>query len=168
MVSRQSSYSMTSCPPADHCSICGLHFWWRDVKAISPKPTSKHNDSPQNRYISCNAKEFNVQIERRCSAKLFDTTLHHLCIRYTIRHYAEPFHATLYCLNVHCTIRHYVKLFEATLHLLCVRCAARHYPEPFEATLHHLCTVMQMSTKLFVNWASLYDNVMFQLDMGDT
>ena len=36
MVSRHSSHSMTSCPPADRCSIWGLHFWWRDVKAISP------------------------------------------------------------------------------------------------------------------------------------
>ena len=27
-ISRQSSHLMTSCPPADHCSICGLYFWW--------------------------------------------------------------------------------------------------------------------------------------------
>ena len=35
-----------------------------------------------------------------CSAKLFDGTLHHLCVRCTIRHYAESFHATLLCLYV--------------------------------------------------------------------
>ena len=31
MVSRQSSHSMTSCHPADRCSICGLNFWWFHV-----------------------------------------------------------------------------------------------------------------------------------------
>ena len=65
-----------------------------------------------------------------CSAKLFDITLHRLCVRCTIRHYAEP--------------------FDATLHRLCVRCATRRYPEPFNATLHRLSTVLQMSAKLFV------------------
>ena len=84
-----------------------------------------------------------------CSAKLFDLTLHHLCLRCTIRHYAEPFHATLHCLYVRCTILHYAELFHATLHHLCVRCATRHYPEPFDATLHRLCTVLQMSARLF-------------------
>ena len=69
-------------PLADHCSICSLHFWWRDVKAISPKPTSKHDDSPQHRNISCNAKEFNVQIERLMFCK-------------AIRHNATPFLRTL-------------------------------------------------------------------------
>ena len=88
MVSRQSSHSTTSCPLADRCSICGLHFWWRNVKAISPKPTSELDDSPQHRNISCNAKEFNVQIERLMFCK-------------AIRHNATPFVFTLY----HSTLR---------------------------------------------------------------
>ena len=120
--------------------------------------TSKLDDSPQHRNISCNAKQFNVQIERlmfckviRHNAKPFHATLHHLCVRCTIRHYAEPFHATLHCLYVRCTILHYAELFHETLHSLYVRCATRHYPVPFDATLHRLCTVLQMSAKLFAN-----------------
>ena len=73
-----------------------------------------------------------------------------MCVRCTIRHYAEPFHATLHCLYVRCTIQHYAEPFHATLHRLCVRCATRRYPEPFNATLHRLSTVLQMSAKLFV------------------
>ena len=106
--------------------------------------TSKLDDSPQHRNISSNTKQFNVQ-SVWCSTKLFDLTLHHLCLRCTIRHYAEPFHATLHCLYVRCTIRHYAEPFHTTLHRLCVRCATRHYPEPFDTTLHRLCSVLQWS-----------------------
>ena len=98
MVSRHSSHSMTSCPPADRCSIWGLHFWWRDVKAISPKPTSELDDSPQHRNISCNAKEFNVQIERlmfckaiRHNATPFVCTLCHWTLRWAIWRNTTPF-----------------------------------------------------------------------------
>ena len=75
--------------------------------------------------------------------------LHHLCVRCTILHYANPFHATLHHLCVHCTIRHYAEPFHATLHHLCAHCTIRHYAEPFHATLHRLCTVLQMSARLF-------------------
>ena len=60
----------------------------------------------------------------------FHAALHHMCVRCTILHEAEPFHATL--------------------HRLCVRCATRRYPEPFDATLHRLSTVLHMSAKLFL------------------
>ena len=83
-----SSHSMTSRPPADRCSICGLHFWWRNEKAIWPKPTSKLDDSPRHRNISCNAKELNVQIERLMFCK-------------AIPHNATPFVCRLY----HSTLR---------------------------------------------------------------
>ena len=47
MVSRQSSHSMTSCLPADRCSICGLYFWWfqRDSLHVTPQASSaiRHN-----------------------------------------------------------------------------------------------------------------------------
>ena len=154
MISRQSSHSMTSCPqqitvPFAVCIFGGF--------GETRHATSKLDDSPQHRNISCNAKQFNVQIERlmfckviRHNAKPFHATLHHLCVRCTIRHYAEPFHATLQCSYVRCTVLHYAELFHATLHRLCVRCATRHYPVPFDATLHRLCTVLQMSAKLFV------------------
>ena len=127
MVSRQSSHSMTSCPPADRCSICGLYFWWfrRDSLHVTPQASSTI------RKISCNANQLNVQLERLMSAKT--------CVRCTIWHYADPFYATLHCLHVRCTILHYAEPFHATLHNLCVRCTIRHYAEPFHAMLHHLC-----------------------------
>ena len=50
--------------------------------------TSKLDDSPQHRNISCNAKQFNVQIERLMFYKV-------------IRHNATPFVCTLY----HSTLR---------------------------------------------------------------
>ena len=47
MVSRRSSHSMTSCPPADHCSIGGLYFWWfrRESLHVTPQTSStiRHN-----------------------------------------------------------------------------------------------------------------------------
>ena len=122
MVSRQSSYSMTSCPPADHCTICGLHFWWRDLKAISPKPTSKHNDSPQHRNISCNAKEFNVQIERLMFCK-------------AIRHNATPFVCTLYYSTLRWAISHNAILFKRTLYHSTLRWAIWSNATPFVRTL---------------------------------
>ena len=91
-----------------------------------------------------------VRCTIRHYAEPFHAALHHLRVRYIIRHHAEPFHATLYCLYVRCTIVHYAELFDATLHHLCVRCATRDYPVLFDATLHCFCTVLQMSAKLFV------------------
>ena len=91
-----------------------------------------------------------VRCTIRHYAESFHAALHHLCVRCTIRHYAEPFHATLHCLYVRCTILHYAELFHETLHSLYVRCATRRYPVPFDATLHRLCTVLQMSAKVFV------------------
>ena len=111
MVSRQSSHSMTSCPLADRCSICGLHFWWRNVKAISPKPTSELDDSPQHRNISCNAKEFNVQIERLMFCK-------------AIRHNATP-ERLMFCRDV-------CKLYHSTLRQAISRSATL-----FVSTLYH-------------------------------
>ena len=144
---------MTSCPPVDRCSICGFYFWW--FRRDSLHFTSHHelDDSAQHQNTSCNAKQFNVELERlmfckaiRRNATPFDitqgpfhATLHCLYVRCTNRHNAGPFHATLHCLYVRCTILHYSELsVRATLHRLNVRCAIRHYPEPFQATLHRL------------------------------
>ena len=145
-----SSHSMTSCPPADRCSICGLHFWWRNEKAIWPKPTSKLDDSPRHRNISCNAKEFNVQIERLMFCKAiphnatpFVCRLYHSTLRWAI-----PRNATLFkCTLCHSTLRWAIW---RNVTPFGVRCATRHYPGPFDATLHHLCTVIQIGAKLFV------------------
>ena len=145
-----SSHNMTSCPSADRCSICGLHFWWRNEKAIWPKPTSKLDDSPRHRNISCNAKEFNVQIERlmfckaiRHNATPFVCRLYHSTLRWAI-----PSNATLFkCTLCHSTLRWAIWRNATPFG---VRCATRHYPEPFDATLHRLCTVIQMGARLFV------------------
>ena len=121
-------------PPADHCSICSLHFWWRDVKAISPKPTSKHDDSPQHRNISCNAKEFNVQIERLMFCK-------------AIRHNATPFVRTL------CYTRHYPEPFDATLHRLCT--VLQMSAKLFAIELVHFtisCSNSTWATRPFIIW----------------
>ena len=166
MISRQSSHSMTSCPqqitvPFAVCIFGGF--------GETRHATSKLDDSPQHRNISCNAKQFNVQIERlmfykviRHNATPFVCTLYHSTLRWAISHISTPFVCTLYHSTLRwaiprnatlfvCTLCHsyYAELFHATLHRLCVRCATRHYPVPFDATLHRLCTVLQMSAKLF-------------------
>ena len=107
-------------------------FWWFRP---SHHATRKLDDSPQHRNISCNVKQFNVQLEL---LMFWKAILHHLFVRCTTRHYAQPFHATLHCLYVRCTVVHYAEPFHETLHRLCERCAIRHYPEPFHATLHRL------------------------------
>ena len=77
MVSRQSSHSMTSCPPADRCSICGLYFWRfrRDSLHVTPHASST---------IRYNIEVFRV-MHRLCavlqmSAKLFVIELVHFTI----------------------------------------------------------------------------------------
>ena len=73
-------------PPSRSLSICGLYFWW--FRRDSLHATSKLDDSPQHRNISCNAKQFNVQIQRLMFCK-------------AIRHDATPFICTL----CHSTLR---------------------------------------------------------------
>ena len=148
-------------PPADRCSICGLYFWWfrRDaLAAVTTKNTKmSYRSANTKRRQRGDAEPFHATLHHLCVrctirhyAKPFHATLHHLCVRCTIRHYAEPFHAALHYLYVRYTILHYAELFHATLHHLCVRCATRNYFVPFDATLHRLCTVLQMSAKLFL------------------
>ena len=75
--------------------------------------------------------------------------------RYTICVYAVPFDitlshfTTLHHMCVRCTIRHYAVPFDTTLHHMCVRCTILHYAVPYDATLQRLCTVLQMSVRLF-------------------
>ena len=96
MVSRQSSHSMTSCPPADRCSICGLYFWWfrRDSLHVTPQASSTI------RKISSNANQFNVQPE--CLMICKDVcTLYHSTLRRPISRNATLFACTLH----HSTLR---------------------------------------------------------------
>ena len=98
-----------------------------------------------------------------CSAELIDVTLHHLWVRCTIRHYAEPFYAMLHRLCVRCVIRHYPESFHrlyvrcairhratlshATLHRMPVHCTIRHYTEPFDALY-----LLRYLTSLYFWW----------------
>ena len=147
MVSRQSSHSMTSCPqqitvPFAVCIFGGF--------GETRHATSKLDDSPQHRNISCNAKQFNVQIERLMFYKV-------------IRHNATPFVCTLYHSTLRWAISHNATLFVCTLCHSTLRRAISHNATPFVRTLcystlpcaiwrklHRLCTVLQMSAKLFV------------------
>ena len=147
MISRQSSHSMTSCPqqitvPFAVCIFGGF--------GETRHATSKLDDSPQHRNISCNAKQFNIQIERLMFYKV-------------IRHNATPFVCTLYHSTLRRAISHNATLFVCTLCHSTLRRAISHNATPFVRTLcystlpcaiwrklHRLCTVLQMSAKLFV------------------
>ena len=123
--------------------------------------TSKLDDSPQHRNISCNAKQFNVQIERlmfckviRHNAKPFHATLHHLCVRCTIRHYAEPFDATLHRL---CTVLQMsAKLFVIELVHFTISCSNSTWAtRPFIIWLNYSClgcSVSWRKTKPSIIW----------------
>ena len=90
--------------------ICGLYFWW--FRRASCHATSKLDDSPQHRNISCNAKQFNLQIERLMFCKV-------------IRHNATPFVCTLYH-SIYITLSHFTQRYT-----ICV------YAVPFDITLSH-------------------------------
>ena len=107
---------MTSCLPADRCSICGLYIWWfRARHAIN-----KLDNSPQHRDILCNVKQFNVQLERLMFCKDVCTLYHatfrraisrnHSTLRWTISRNATPFVCTLY------SVRHHADPCHETLH----------------------------------------------------
>ena len=154
MVSRQSSHSMTSCPqqiavPFAVCQAVCIFGGFGEIVF-----TSRHKQArwfPQHQNISCNATQFNVQLEylmfckdvctlyhstlRQAisrNATLFVCVLYHSIWRWTISRNATPFVCS-------CTIRHYAEPFHATLHCLYVRCSIQNYAELFYATLHHLC-----------------------------
>ena len=170
IVSHQSLNSIASCPPPPsrslfHFAVCT--FGGFGEIAFS---SNKLDDSPQHRNISCNAKQFNFQLERLMSCKQFDVTLNHLCLRCTIRHYTEPFHAMLYYLFVRCAIRYYAKPFHATLYRLCVRCTIRctirHYAKPFHATLHCLyvcCAIRHYAEPFHATLHCLFYAVQFDI-----
>ena len=104
IVSRQSLHSMTSCPPADRRSLCSLYFWRfrRDNLHVTPQSSSTIRHNIEIFHVMLTNLVFSWSVW--CSAKLFDLTFHYLCVRCTIRHYAEPFHATLHSLYVRCTV----------------------------------------------------------------
>ena len=119
MISRQSSHSMTSCPqqitvPFAACIFGGF--------GETRHATSKLDDSPQHRNISCNAKQFNVQIERLMFYKV-------------IRHNATPFVCTLYHSTLRWAISHNATLFVCTLCHSTLRRAISRNATPFVRTL---------------------------------
>ena len=142
MVSRQSSHSMTSCPPADRCSICGLYFWW--FRRDSLHATSKLDDSSQHRNISCNAKQSNVQIEHLMFCKVirhnttpFVCTLYHSTLRLAISRNSTPFVCTLYYLTLRWAISPSATPFVFTLYHSTLRWAISRNATLFVCTLYH-------------------------------
>ena len=76
-----------------------VFLWFRP----SDHATRRLDDSPQHRNISCNAKQFNVQLERlmfckasRPNATPFVCTLYHSTLRSAISRNAALFVCTLY------------------------------------------------------------------------
>ena len=133
MVSRQSSHSMTSCPPADRCSICGLYFWWfrRDSLRVTPQASSTI------RKISCNANQLNVQPE--CLMFCKDVcTLYHSTLRRPISRNVTLFACTLYHSTLRWAISRNATQFVCTLYHSTLRWAISRYATPFVCTLYHL------------------------------
>ena len=139
MVSRQSSHSMTSCPqqitvPFAVCIFGGF--------GETRHATSKLDDSPQHRNISCNAKQFNVQIERlmfykviRHNATPFVCTLYHSTLRWAISRISTPFVCTLYHSTLRWAIPRNATLFVCTLCHSTLRRAISRNATPFARTL---------------------------------
>ena len=135
---------------------CALWWFRRDSLHVSPQASAT---------IRHNIEIFHVMLSNLmfsysgwCSAKLFNVTLHHLCVRCTIRHYVKPFHATLhfctYAVPFYITLSHFTQRYTVRmcavlfnialshfkqLYTVCVHCTVWHYPEPFHATLYRLC-----------------------------
>ena len=139
MVSRQSSHSMTSCPQqiAVPFAVCIFGGFGETRHA-----TSKLDDSPQHRNISCNAKQFNVQIERlmfykviRHNATPFVCTLYHSTLRWAISRISTPFVCTLYHSTLRWAIPRNATLFVCTLCLSTLRRAISRNATPFVRTL---------------------------------
>ena len=139
MISRQSSHSMTSCPqqitvPFAVCIFGGF--------GETRHATSKLDDSPQHRNISCNAKQFNVQIERlmfykviRHNATPFVCTLYHSTLRWAISRNSTPFVCTLYHSTLRWAVPRNATLFVCTLCHSTLRRAISRNATPFVRTL---------------------------------
>ena len=139
MISRQSLHSMTSCPqqimvPFAVCIFGGF--------GETRHATSKLDDSPQHRNISCKAKQFNVQIERlmfykviRHNATPFVCTLYHSTLRWAISRNSTPFVCTLYHSTLRWAIPRNATLFVCTLCHSTLRRAISRNATPFVRTL---------------------------------
>ena len=94
-------------------------FWWFRP---SHHATRKLDDSPQHRNISCNVKQFNVQLELLmfwkailCNATPFVCTLYHSTLRSAISRNATLFVCTLYCSTLRSAISRNATPFVRTL-----------------------------------------------------
>ena len=144
MISRQSSHSMTSCPqqitvPFAVCIFGGF--------GETRHATSKLDDSPQHRNISCHAKQFNVQIERRMFYKVirhnaspFVCTLYHSTLRWAISRISTTFVCTLYHSTLRWAIPRNATLFVCTLCYSTLPCAIwRNAILSCSSSLNQLC-----------------------------
>ena len=127
---------------------CALWWFLQDSLHVSPQASAT---------IRHNIEIFHVMLSNLmfrysgwCSAKLFDVTLHHLCVRCTIRHYVKPFHATLYFCTYavpfyitlshftqRYTVRMYAVLFNIVLSHFTQLYTVRVYTAPFDITPNH-------------------------------
>ena len=100
----------------------GLVFLVVSARYPSRHATSKLDDPPQQRNISCNAKQFNVELERLMFCK-------------AIRRYAIPFVCTLYHSTLRWAISRNATLFVCTLYHSTLRWAISRNTTPFVRTL---------------------------------
>ena len=160
MVSRQSSHSMTSCPqqiafPFAVCQAVYIFGGFGEIVFTSRPAIGKLDDSPQHQNISCNATQFNVQLERLMfckdvctlyhstlrqaisrNATLFVCTLYHSIWRWAISRNATPFVCTLYHSTLRWAISGKASLFICTLFHSTLSWAIWRNATPF---VHTLC-----------------------------
>ena len=124
-------------------------FWWFRP---SHHATRKLDDSPQHRNISCNVKQFNVQLELLmfwkailCNATPFVCTLYHSTLRSAISRnatllgmYAVLFYITLSHFTQRYTVCANAVLFDITLSLFTQRHTICVYSALFDITLSYL------------------------------
>ena len=105
---------------------------------------SKLDDSPQHRNVSCNAKQFNVQIERlmfckviRRNATTLVCTLYYSALRWAISRNSTPFVCTLYHSALRLAISRSATPFVCTLYHSTLRLAVSRNATLFLCTLCH-------------------------------
>ena len=164
MVLRQSSHSMTSCPqqiafPFAVCQAVYIFGGFGEIVFTSRPAIGKLDDSPQHQNISCNATQFNVQLERLMFCKDV-CTLYHSTLRQAISRNATLFVCTLYHSIWRWAISRNATPFVRTLCYSTLPWAIWCNAIPFLYRIANECLAIR-------NWASPFHNFMFQLDMGN-
>ena len=153
------------------CSICSLYFLWfrRDSLHVASKSSSTIRHNIEIFHVMLSNLMFSWSVW--CSAKLFDVTLHHLCVRCTIQHYAEPFHVTLLvsaqAVPFDITLSHFTQRYTVSMCAVLIDIALSHFTQrytvcvysvPFDITLSHLAQRYTVRV-LYYKW------VLFAIDL---